>query len=52
MTGRLLGTVQVPSTGGLYSYSTARASVAGFTGHHDVYLVPTGDLRISRFSIR
>ena len=52
VTGPLLGTVQVPSTGGLYSYNTVRASVAGAAGRHDVYLVPTGDLRISRFSVR
>lgn len=51
VTGRLLGTVQVPSTGGVYSYTTVSAAVAGAPGHHDVYLVPTGDLRVSRFSI-
>ena len=52
VTGPLIGTVQVPSTGGVYSYTTVRASVAGAVGRHDVYLVPTGDLRVSRFSIR
>jgi beta-glucosidase len=52
VTGPLVGTVQVPSTGGLYSYITVRASLAGAAGRHDVYLVPAGDVRLSRFSMR
>jgi beta-glucosidase len=52
VTGPLVGTAQVPSTGGVYSYATVRASVAGAAGRRDVYLVPSGDLRISRFSVR
>ncbi len=52
VTGPLVGTVQVPSTGGLYSYVTVRASLARAAGRHDVYLVPAGDLRLSRFSMR
>lgn len=52
VTGRLVGTAQVPSTGGGYSYTTIRASISRADGRRDVYLVPTGDLRISRFSIR
>ena len=51
VTGQLIGTVEVPSTGGVYSYTTVRATLAR-AGRRDVYLVPTGDLRISRFSIR
>jgi beta-glucosidase len=51
-TGPLLGTVQVPSTGGVYSYVTVSAAIAGAPGRRDVYLVPAGDLRLSRFSIR
>ncbi len=51
-TGRLVGTVQVPSTGGVYSYTTVRAAISRAFGNHDVYLVPKGDLRISRFSLR
>ncbi len=51
-TGRLVGTVQVPSTGGVYSYTTVRAVVSRAFGNHDVYLVAQGDLRISRFSLR
>ncbi|MDQ4051195.1 MAG: glycoside hydrolase family 3 C-terminal domain-containing protein [Actinomycetota bacterium] len=52
VTGPLVGTAHVPSTGGGYSYTTVRASVAGAAGRREVYLVPTGDLRIGRFSIR
>ena len=52
MTGPVVGTVQVPSTGGVYAYTTVRASVTGAAGRRDVYLVPAGDLRLSRFSIR
>lgn len=52
VTGRLIGTAQVPSTGGAYSYTTVRAWISRAGGRRDVYLVPTGDLRISRFSIR
>jgi beta-glucosidase len=52
VTGPVVGTAQVPSTGGVYSYATVRASVAGAAGRHDVYLVPAGDLRLSRFSMR
>lgn len=52
VTGPLIGTVQVPSTGGVYSYATVRATVTGTAGRRDVYLVPTGELRVSRFAIR
>ena len=52
VTGPLVGTAQVPSTGGVYSYTTIRASLARAAGRRDVYLVPTGDMRMSRFSIR
>jgi beta-glucosidase len=50
-TGPLLGTVQVPSTGGVYSYVAVSAAIAGAPGRRDVYLVPAGDLRLSLFSI-
>ena len=49
--GPVVGTVQVPSTGGVYSYATVRATVAATAGRRDVYLVATGDLRLSRFSM-
>lgn len=52
VTGPVIGTVQVPSTGGVYTYTTVRAAVTGAAGRRDVYLVPAGDLRLSRFSIR
>jgi beta-glucosidase len=49
--GRLLGAVQVPSTGNVYSYATANAPLARARGRHDVYLVFRGSLRISTFAI-
>ncbi|MBG0827954.1 glycoside hydrolase family 3 C-terminal domain-containing protein [Planomonospora sp. ID67723] len=45
-TGRLLGAVAVPATGGIYRWSTATAPLARVSGRHDVYLVARGDLRI------
>ncbi|GAA3444223.1 glycoside hydrolase family 3 protein [Planomonospora venezuelensis] len=45
-TGRLLGTVQVPATGGLYRWGTAAAPIAGASGKQDLYLVFRGGLRI------
>ncbi|WP_068921344.1 glycoside hydrolase family 3 protein [Planobispora rosea] len=45
-TGRLVGTVAVPATGGIYRWSTATAALARTSGRHDVYLVARGDLRI------
>jgi beta-glucosidase len=50
--GRLVGTVEVPSTGDVYAYTTAAAPLTGATGRHDVYLVFTGNLRISGFTLR
>jgi beta-glucosidase len=49
--GGLLGTAQVPATGGVYSYATAMATLAAVGGRHDVYLVFHGALRISTFAI-
>jgi len=51
-TGRLLGTASVPATGDPYRYATATAALARARGHHDVYLVFGGALRVSTFSIR
>jgi beta-glucosidase len=48
-TGPLLGTVQVPATGGIYQYGTASATVKAGTG--DVFLVFKGDLRIKDFAL-
>ncbi|MFG1877131.1 glycoside hydrolase family 3 C-terminal domain-containing protein [Sphaerisporangium sp. NPDC049003] len=50
-TGRLLGTAQVPATGGVYAYTTATTTLAKAGGVHDVYLVFTGDLRIRDFAL-
>ncbi|HEV8559692.1 MAG TPA: glycoside hydrolase family 3 C-terminal domain-containing protein [Actinophytocola sp.] len=50
--GRLVGTVPVPSTGDKYAYTTSTAALTGASGRHTVYLVFTGDLRISTFSLR
>ncbi|HEU5472252.1 MAG TPA: glycoside hydrolase family 3 C-terminal domain-containing protein [Actinophytocola sp.] len=50
--GRLVGTATVPSTGDKYVYTTATARLTGASGRHDVYLVFTGDQRISTFSLR
>jgi len=50
--GPLVGTASVPSTGDKYRYVTTTASLTGASGRHDVYLVFTGDLRISTFALR
>ncbi|GAT66587.1 beta-glucosidase [Planomonospora sphaerica] len=44
--GRLLGTVRVAATGGVYRWSTATAALARAAGRQDVYLVARGDLRL------
>jgi beta-glucosidase len=49
--GRLLGTATVASTGDKYTYATTTAALGGASGRHDVYLVFSGDLRISTFSL-
>jgi beta-glucosidase len=51
VTGRVLATVDVPSTGDKYRYTTVTAPLASVSGRHDVYLVFNGDQRISRFSL-
>jgi beta-glucosidase len=48
--GRLAGTVNVPSTGGRYAYRDLTAAIGGVTGRQDVYLVFGGDVRIGSFS--
>ncbi len=50
-TGRLVGTATVASTGDKYTYATTTAALSGATGRHDVYLVFSGDTRISTFSV-
>jgi beta-glucosidase len=49
--GRLAGTIPVNSTGNVYTYATATAALHGAWGVHDVYLVFTGDLRLSTFTL-
>jgi beta-glucosidase len=49
--GQLLGTAQVPATGGVYTYATVTAPLAAASGHRDVYLVFHGSFRISTFAI-
>ncbi|HEU5158699.1 MAG TPA: glycoside hydrolase family 3 C-terminal domain-containing protein [Streptosporangiaceae bacterium] len=51
-TGRLVGTATVAATGDKYTYATTTAALRGATGRHDVYLVFSGDIRISTFSIK
>ncbi|WP_405145735.1 glycoside hydrolase family 3 C-terminal domain-containing protein [Sphaerisporangium sp. NBC_01403] len=50
-TGRLLGTAQVPATGGVYSYTETTAPLSKTAGLHDLYLVFTGDLRVKDFAL-
>jgi beta-glucosidase len=50
--GRVVGTATVPSTGSVYSYASSTAALSRVSGHHDVYLVFGGDLRLADFSIR
>ncbi|GIH89604.1 glycoside hydrolase family 3 C-terminal domain-containing protein [Planobispora siamensis] len=45
-TGRLLGTVTVPATGGVYRWGTAAGALSRASGRQDVYLVARGDLRL------
>ncbi|HVQ96096.1 MAG TPA: glycoside hydrolase family 3 C-terminal domain-containing protein [Mycobacteriales bacterium] len=49
--GRLAGTLPVSSTGDVFTYATATAVLHGAWGMHDVYLVATGDVRVSTFSL-
>jgi beta-glucosidase len=49
--GALVGTAEVPSTGDKYAYAATTAALSGASGRHDVFLVFTGDLRLSTFSI-
>ena len=51
VTGPLIGTATVNSTGDVYTYTTTTAQLTGAHGIRDVYLVFTGDLRIANFKI-
>jgi beta-glucosidase len=50
VTGPVVGTVPVTSTGGQYNWVTATGQVSGAHGHHDLYLVFTGPLEVATFS--
>nr|WP_222851193.1 glycoside hydrolase family 3 C-terminal domain-containing protein [Phytoactinopolyspora mesophila] len=50
-TGPLAGTVEVESTGDVYEYVTASASLSDIDGTRDVYLVFDGEVRLATFSI-
>ncbi|MGP4023496.1 glycoside hydrolase family 3 C-terminal domain-containing protein [Actinomadura sp. 3N407] len=49
--GPVAGTLNVPSTGGKYTYKEITAPLTGARGDHDVYLVFTGETRLSTFSL-
>ncbi|MFI0350336.1 glycoside hydrolase family 3 C-terminal domain-containing protein [Actinomadura sp. 9N407] len=49
--GRLVGTVNVPSTGDRYAYRDLTAAIGRTAGRQDVYLVARGDVRLSTFSL-
>ncbi|HEX2314968.1 MAG TPA: glycoside hydrolase family 3 C-terminal domain-containing protein, partial [Thermomonospora sp.] len=51
-TGPVAGTARVTATGGRYTYATVTAGLRRAAGRQDVYLVFSGDLRISGFSLR
>ena len=51
VSGRLVGTAPVPSTGSVYTYATTTAALAGAHGRHDVFRVFRGDLRLSTFAL-
>ncbi|CAM3311557.1 glycoside hydrolase family 3 protein [Kibdelosporangium persicum] len=50
--GRVIGTAEINATSDRYTYSTTTTSLSGATGRHDVYLVFTGNARISTFTLR
>jgi beta-glucosidase len=50
VTGPVVASVPVTSTGGPYNWATATGQVTGAHGHHDLYLVFTGPLEVATFS--
>lgn len=50
--GKLIATVPVAATGGVYTWGTATARVTGASGVKDLYLVFRGDLRIKDLTLR
>ncbi|GAB2811432.1 glycoside hydrolase family 3 C-terminal domain-containing protein [Streptomyces daliensis] len=51
-TGPVAARAEVPSTGSRYTYVTTSARLRGARGRQDVYLVFSGAVRLSTFSIR
>ncbi|MEU8147524.1 glycoside hydrolase family 3 C-terminal domain-containing protein [Nonomuraea sp. NPDC048901] len=49
--GALLATVAVPTTGGIYQYAPASATLSAAGGVRDLYLVFKGDLRIKDLTL-
>jgi beta-glucosidase len=49
--GRLVGSVDVSSTGDVYRYEEVSAPLTRASGRHDVYLVADGPMRISTFRL-
>ena len=49
-TGTLIGTAQVPPTGGWQSWSTETVPVSGAAGYHNVYLVFSAGFNVEWFS--
>jgi beta-glucosidase len=52
LTGPVLGTAAVPSTGDHYAYTTVTAPLAKASGRHTVYLTFDGAANIATFSLR
>ncbi len=50
-TGRLVGTLAVPTTADKYSWTTVSSPLRGATGRQDVYLVFTGKARIDNLTV-
>jgi aryl-phospho-beta-D-glucosidase BglC (GH1 family) len=50
-TGTLIGTVQVPPTGGWQNWSTESVPVSGAAGYHNVYLVFSAGFNVEWFSL-
>ncbi len=46
-TGQLIGSVQIPATGGLNRFTTVTASLNGTSGVHDLYFVAKGRLNFN-----
>ena len=50
VTGTVVGTLPVPTTGDRYTYTTATTALSGARGRHDVYLVFNGNAYLDSFT--